>query len=46
MWGLVTGACLCRDGQLTSPRVCLDVDARKIRRRLNEGGIPIHEPGC
>jgi UDPglucose 6-dehydrogenase len=39
--GLVTGACLSEMGNHV---VCLDVDERKIRM-LNEGGIPIHEPG-
>jgi len=39
--GLVTGACLSEMGNHV---VCLDVDERKIRI-LNDGGIPIHEPG-
>ncbi|ODU10893.1 MAG: UDP-glucose 6-dehydrogenase [Rubrivivax sp. SCN 71-131] len=39
--GLVTGACLAEMGNHV---VCLDVDEAKIRL-LNEGGIPIHEPG-
>jgi UDPglucose 6-dehydrogenase len=39
--GLVTGACLAEMGNHV---VCLDVDADKIRI-LEEGGIPIHEPG-
>ncbi len=39
--GLVTGACLSEMGNHV---VCLDVDARKIQV-LNEGGIPIFEPG-
>jgi UDPglucose 6-dehydrogenase len=39
--GLVTGACLADMGNHV---VCLDVNADKIRC-LNEGEIPIHEPG-
>ncbi len=39
--GLVTGACLSEMGNHV---VCLDVDANKIRI-LEDGGIPIHEPG-
>ena len=39
--GLVTGACLAEMGNHV---LCLDLDARKIAM-LNEGGIPIHEPG-
>src|SRR6185295_14916578 len=39
--GLVTGACLAEMGNHV---MCLDVDAAKIRI-LEEGGIPIHEPG-
>jgi UDPglucose 6-dehydrogenase len=39
--GLVTGACLAEMGNQV---VCLDLDERKIRV-LNDGGIPIHEPG-
>jgi UDPglucose 6-dehydrogenase len=39
--GLVTGACLADAGNQV---VCLDLDAAKIRI-LQEGGIPIHEPG-
>ena len=39
--GLVSGACLAEVG---NDVLCLDVDANKIRI-LNEGGIPIHEPG-
>jgi len=39
--GLVTGACFAEVG---NDVLCLDVDARKIAI-LNEGGVPIHEPG-
>ncbi len=39
--GLVTGACFAEVG---NDVVCLDVDAGKIKI-LNEGGIPIFEPG-
>ena len=39
--GLVTGACFAEIG---NDVLCLDVDARKIAI-LNEGGVPIHEPG-
>jgi UDPglucose 6-dehydrogenase len=39
--GLVSGTCLAEVG---NDVLCLDVDADKIRI-LNEGGIPIHEPG-
>lgn len=39
--GLVTGACFAEVGNHV---MCLDLDAEKIRI-LNEGGIPIHEPG-
>jgi UDPglucose 6-dehydrogenase len=39
--GLVSGSCLAEVG---NDVLCLDVDAEKIRT-LNEGGIPIHEPG-
>jgi UDPglucose 6-dehydrogenase len=39
--GLVSGACLADVGHEV---LCLDVDPEKIRI-LEEGGIPIHEPG-
>jgi UDPglucose 6-dehydrogenase len=39
--GLVSGACLAEMGNHV---MCLDVDAEKIRV-LEEGGLPIHEPG-
>ena len=39
--GLVTGACLAEVGNHV---LCMDVDARKIAV-LNDGGLPIHEPG-
>ena len=39
--GLVTGACL---AELGNDVFCLDVDQSKIDM-LNNGGIPIHEPG-
>nr|WP_198982823.1 UDP-glucose/GDP-mannose dehydrogenase family protein [Herbaspirillum sp. ASV7] len=39
--GLVTGACL---AELGNDVFCLDVDQRKVDI-LNNGGIPIHEPG-
>lgn len=39
--GLVTGACL---AELGNDVFCLDVDDKKIAM-LNNGGIPIHEPG-
>ncbi|NMM27761.1 MAG: UDP-glucose/GDP-mannose dehydrogenase family protein [Glaciimonas sp.] len=39
--GLVTGTCLAEMGNTV---LCLDVDEKKIRI-LNEGNIPIHEPG-
>ncbi len=39
--GLVTGACLAEQG---NDVLCLDLDASKIAI-LNNGGIPIHEPG-
>jgi UDPglucose 6-dehydrogenase len=39
--GLVTGACLAEAGNHV---VCVDVDAHKVER-LNQGEVPIHEPG-
>jgi UDPglucose 6-dehydrogenase len=39
--GLVTGACL---AELGNDVFCVDVDRRKIDI-LNNGGVPIHEPG-
>ena len=39
--GLVTGACLAEVG---NDVLCMDSDARKIDI-LNEGGVPIYEPG-
>ncbi|RQR30790.1 MULTISPECIES: UDP-glucose/GDP-mannose dehydrogenase family protein [unclassified Burkholderia] len=39
--GLVTGACLAEMG---NDVFCVDVDQRKIDI-LNDGGVPIHEPG-
>jgi len=39
--GLVTGTCFAEIG---NDVLCLDVDPRKIAI-LNEGGVPIHEPG-
>ncbi|MBW8829791.1 MAG: UDP-glucose/GDP-mannose dehydrogenase family protein [Burkholderiales bacterium] len=39
--GLVTGTCLAEMGNHV---VCLDLDVEKIRI-LEDGGIPIHEPG-
>jgi UDPglucose 6-dehydrogenase len=39
--GLVTGACLAEAGNHV---VCVDVDTGKIER-LNQGEVPIHEPG-
>jgi len=39
--GLVTGACLAESG---NDVWCVDVDENKISR-LNEGHIPIYEPG-
>jgi len=39
--GLVSGACMAEVG---NDVLCLDLDQEKIRI-LNDGGIPIHEPG-
>ena len=39
--GLVTGACLADVG---NDVLCIDVDAAKVAR-LQQGEIPIHEPG-
>jgi len=39
--GLVTGACLAEAGNHV---VCVDIDADKVAR-LNQGEVPIHEPG-
>src|ERR1700729_4601085 len=39
--GLVTGACLADAGNHV---ICVDVDAAKPAR-LNQGEVPIHEPG-
>jgi UDPglucose 6-dehydrogenase len=39
--GLVTGACLADAGNHV---ICVDVDSSKIAR-LNNGDVPIHEPG-
>lgn len=39
--GLVSGACLAEVGNHV---VCVDVDENKIAR-LNNGEVPIHEPG-
>ena len=39
--GLVAGACLAETG---NDVVCADIDAKKIAR-LNDGEVPIYEPG-
>ena len=39
--GLVSGTCLAETGVTVT---CVDVDASKIDK-LNQGGIPIYEPG-
>jgi len=39
--GLVVGACLAETGNSV---VCADIDAKKVAR-LNEGDVPIYEPG-
>jgi len=39
--GLVTGACLAEAGNHV---ICVDIDEQKVAR-LNEGDVPIHEPG-
>ena len=39
--GLVTGACLAEAGNHV---VCVDIDAAQVAR-LNQGEVPIHEPG-
>ena len=39
--GLVSGACL---ADLGNEVLCLDIDPKKIEL-LNDGGVPIHEPG-
>ena len=39
--GLVSGTCLAETGVTVT---CVDVDASKIQK-LNQGGIPIYEPG-
>jgi UDPglucose 6-dehydrogenase len=39
--GLVTGACFADAG---NDVICVDIDAGKIER-LNQGDVPIHEPG-
>ena len=39
--GLVTGACMAEVGNHV---ICVDIDEDKIRR-LNDGDVPIYEPG-
>ena len=39
--GLVQGACMAETGNHV---VCVDIDEDKIRR-LNDGDVPIYEPG-
>ena len=39
--GLVTGTCFAESGNDVT---CLDVDSRKVKL-LNDGGVPIYEPG-
>ena len=39
--GLVTGACLAEAGNHV---ICVDIDEEKVAR-LNQGEVPIHEPG-
>ncbi len=39
--GLVTGTCFAESGNDVT---CLDVDSRKVQM-LNDGGVPIYEPG-
>jgi len=39
--GLVSGACF---ADLGNDVLCLDIDAAKVKR-LNDGGVPIYEPG-
>ncbi|HOQ91268.1 MAG TPA: 2-dehydropantoate 2-reductase N-terminal domain-containing protein, partial [Candidatus Hydrogenedentes bacterium] len=39
--GLVTGTCLAENGHQV---ICMDRDADRVSR-LNQGELPIHEPG-